>query len=113
AADLPLLKAHLFNLYPRSAIESHQAGFDNSDQEFASCLAGGPGGGEALFASPLLLKESYCFPIPTFRKAPTDPLAALIAVMERLGPGEWVLLQVLFCRARQPWAENLRLACQD
>ena len=38
---------------------------------------------------------------------------ALVAVVERLGNNEWALLQVLFCRARHPWAENLRFACDD
>jgi len=26
---------------------------------------------------------------------------------------EWAVVQVLFCRAKHPWAENLRTACED
>ncbi|HEY7327868.1 MAG TPA: type IV secretion system DNA-binding domain-containing protein [Gemmataceae bacterium] len=111
--DLPLVKAQLHNLYPRSAVESHQMGFHESDHQFKSSLLGGPNGGDSFFASSCRLEAPYCFPIRTFGKADTDPLAALIAVMERLGKHEWALLQVLFCRARHSWAENLRLACED
>jgi hypothetical protein len=111
--DLPLLKAQLHSLYPRSAVESHQVGFHDADQEFKSCLHGGPQGADPCFVSPLCLDAPYCFPIRTFKPSSTDPLAALVAVMEQLGHHEWALLQVLFCRARHPWAENLRIACED
>ena len=33
--------------------------------------------------------------------------------MDELERDEWAILQVLFCRARQPWADNLRVACED
>jgi hypothetical protein len=111
--DLPLLKAQLHCLYPRAAVESRHVGFHDSDHQFASCLRGDPNGTDAFFATPLCLEAPYCFPLRTFRTAVTDPMAAMIAVMERLGRDEWALLQVVFCRARHRWAENLRLACED
>jgi hypothetical protein len=107
-ADLPLLKAQLHSLYPRSAVESHQVGFHCADHQFASNIFGGP-----FFASTVYLDAPYCFPIRTFRVGPVDPLAALVAVMERLGKDEWTLLQVVFFRARHSWADNLRSACED
>jgi hypothetical protein len=112
-ADLPLLKAQLNSLYPRSAVESHQLGFHESDHQFQSCLLGGPDGCDPFFVTPVCLQAPYCFPIRTFGRTAPDPLAALVAAMERLGKDEWALLQVLFRRARHPWADNLRTACQD
>lgn len=111
--DLQLLKAQLHGLYPRSAVESHQVGFRDSDHQFQSCLQGDPDGSDPILVTPVCLEAPYCFPIRTFATGPTDPLGALVAAMERLGKNEWALLQVLFHRARHPWAENLRLACQD
>lgn len=111
--DLQLLKAQLHGLYPRSSVESHEAGIHEYDQQFASLLRGGADLSDALFVTTLKLETPYCFAIRTFRTGSTEPLAALIAVMEGLGSGEWALLQVTFCRARHAWAQNLRLACQD
>src|ERR1051326_538399 len=111
--DLPLLKAQLHSLYPRSAVESHQVGFHNADHAFANCIRGGQNGSDPLFVSPCRLQEPYCFPIRLVDKTGPDPMTALIAVMDRLGTDEWALLQVIFCRARHHWAENLRIACED
>jgi hypothetical protein len=112
-ADLSLLKAQLHGLYPRSAVEGHQSGFHDWDHQFADSLLGVQDGGEPFFVTPLCLESPYCFPVRTLRAAPAAPLAALVAVMDRLADGEWALLQVLFRRARHPWAENLRAACED
>lgn len=111
--DLSLLNAQLRSLFPRSAVECHQMGFHDSDHQFRSSLLGESNGENSIFVAPLCLEAPYCFPIRTFRTASDDPLAALLAVMERLGNSEWALLQVLFSRARNPWAENLHLACED
>lgn len=111
--DLQLVKAQLHSHFPRSAVESHQVGFDDSDQRFANALRGGQNGSDSFFATPLCLESPYCFPIRTFKPTSTDPLGALIALMDRLRKNEWALVQVLFCRARHRWAENLRIACQD
>jgi hypothetical protein len=113
AADLLLVQAQLHSLYPRSAVEAHPVGVDDADQPFTSLLLGGPDGTDPLYVSPLCLEAPYCFPIRAFRTAATEPLAALIAVMERLGTNEWALAQVRFSRARHKWAENLRTACRD
>jgi hypothetical protein len=111
--DLPLLKAQLHSLYPRSAVESHQQGFHESDHQFKSSVLGRPDGTDPLFVTPLCLAAPYCFPIRTSWTASADPVGALVALMDRLENNQWALLQIIFQRARHPWANNLRLACQD
>jgi hypothetical protein len=88
-------------------------GFHDSDHQFTSFVLGGPNGTDPFFVTPFRLEAPYCFPFRTFRTPATDPLAALIAVMDRLGNSEWALLQVIFGRARHRWTENLRQACED
>ena len=111
--DVPLLEAQLHSLYPHSAVESHQYGFHDADHEWKDRLCGGLGREDRLFVAPLYLAAPYCFPIRTFTKLANDPLATVVAVMDELGADEWALAQVLFCRAKHPWAENLRIACED
>ena len=110
---MPLLEAQLHSLYPHSAVESHQYGFHDADHEWKDRLCGGLGREDRLFVAPLYLAAPYCFPIRTFTKLANDPLATVIAVMDELGADEWALVQVLFCRAKHSWAENLRIACED
>jgi len=86
--DLPLLQAQLQSLYPRSAVESHQVGFHESDHQFRKCLQSDPDGSDTFFVSPLCLETPYCFPIRTSERSAADPLATLVAVMERLGTNE-------------------------
>lgn len=113
SADLNLVVAQLQSLYPRSAVESHEMGRHDFDRQFECCLLGDSGGADPISVTPLCLETAYCFPIRTSWTASTDPVASLIALMEQFAGDEWALLQVLFCRARHPWAQNLRLACQD
>jgi len=107
------LEAQLHSLYPHSAVESHQFGFHDADREWEERLCGGSDREDRPFVAPLYLAAPYCFPIRTFTKLVNDPLATVVAVMDELGGDEWALVQVLFCRAKRSWAENLRVACED
>lgn len=112
-ADVPLLEAQLHNCYPRSAIVTRQYDGNEADCEWEERLCGEPDRQDQLCVAPLYLAEPYCFPIRTYSKFLADPLSPAIAVMDELRQDEWALLQVFFSRARRPWAENLRSACED
>ena len=111
-SDIPLLEAQLHANYPRSATVTCSFDEENAEQEWKDRLCGWDCQ-DPLYVSPLFLAEPYCFPIRTFSKFGPDPLATAVAVMDELNEDEWALVQVLFCRAEHPWAENLRLACED
>jgi hypothetical protein len=113
--DRALLEAQLHTLYPRSAVVTREYDWENTDEEFAErvCALGSYGENEPPFlVVPLYLPEPYCHPIRTFSKLDTDPLAPAVAILEELRAGEWALVQVLFQRAKHPWANNLRMACE-
>jgi hypothetical protein len=112
-SDVSLVESHLRTLFPRSAIDSGEYEHNDFDRAFESCLTDGASSGERFFAASLCLKAPYCFPLRTFPKLSNDPLSGVIAVIEELREDEWALLQVLFCRARHDWADNLKMACQD
>ena len=59
------------------------------------------------------LSSEFMRPLKTFRKLDPDPLANLIGAMEGIGKGELGLLQVLFERARHPWAQDILRSVTD
>jgi len=111
--DAPLLEAQLHTLYPRSAVITRKFDPEGADLEWADRLGAGEDQEHPLFVAPLYLPRPYCHPIRVFSKSDTDPLAPAIAVLDELRPDEWAVIQVMFCRAEHPWADNLRLACED
>jgi hypothetical protein len=111
--DTPLLEAQLHNLYPRSAVEPRTYGFSQAGLEWKARLCGESCQEDLLWIAPLYLAAPYCFAIRNFPKLANDPLSTAVAVMDELRGDEWALIQVLFCRAKHSWAENLRLACED
>jgi hypothetical protein len=111
--DVPLVEAHLHSHYPRSAVVSQEQGWMDADIEWSDRLRGGKDREDPLFVAPLFLTDLSCVPIRTYRTFETDPLGVAIAVMDELGRDEWALVQILFARASQPWADNLRRACDD
>ena len=111
--DVALLEAQLHSLYPRSAVVTREFDAEDADLEWADRICGSEDQEHPLFVTPLFLSEPYCHPIRTFSKLDTDPLAPAIAVLDELRAEEWAVVQVLFCRAKHPWAENLRMACED
>ena len=111
--DVPLLESQLHSHYPRSAVVTYNFEEENADQEWKDRLCGGLDREDPLYVAPLYLAEPYCFPIRTFSKFGPDPLAPVVALMDELKRNEWALVQVLFCRAKHPWTENIRMACED
>jgi hypothetical protein len=111
--DVPLLLAQLHSLYPRAAITAHEQECEECDFEWSDRIRGGKDRQDPLIVAPLFLADFWCFPVRTYRTFDTDPLGVAVAVMDELGPDEWALIQVLFARARQPWADNLRPACRN
>lgn len=115
-ADISLLEAQLHTLYPRSAVvtrEFDDSGEHSADREWSDRICDADDGSHPFCVAPLCLAGPYCHPIRTFSKLDNDPLASAIAILEELQEDEWAVVQVLFSKAMHPWAENLRMACQD
>jgi hypothetical protein len=59
------------------------------------------------------LSYEFMRPLRTFRKLDPDPLIGLIGAMEGVAKGELGLLQVLFQRVQNPWAEDVLRSVTD
>ncbi len=56
------------------------------------------------------LAREFMLPLASFRSLDPDPLLALFGAMAELEVGEAALVQVLFERVREPWAESVMQA---
>jgi hypothetical protein len=56
------------------------------------------------------LAREFMLPLTSFRSLDPDPLLPLLGAMAELEPGEAALVQVLFERVREPWAESVMRA---
>lgn len=112
-SDLPLTESQLHALYPASAIVPRQHGWDEQDFEWHDRLRSSADREDPIVAVPLCLSGPYCAPVRTVLSLDSDPLGSAIAIMDELGPNEWLMIQVLFTRAKHRWAENLQAAAED
>lgn len=53
------------------------------------------------------LSDEFFLPIRTFPSFKIDPYIALVAGLSRAGVNEWVCLQILFERVRNPWGKAI------
>jgi len=111
--DVAFLEAQLHTLYPRAAVIARPFEPEGADLEWYQRTCGSDWQRYPLFAAPLCLAGPYCHPIRTFSRFDEDPLGPALAVLDELKDNEWAVLQILCCRALNPWGENLRLACED
>ncbi len=56
------------------------------------------------------LAREFMLPLVSFRSLDPDPLLPLLGALSELDPGEAGLVQVLFERVREPWAESVMRA---
>ena len=59
------------------------------------------------------LAREFMLPLASFRSLDPDPLLPLFGALSELGPGEAGLVQVLFERVREEWAESVMRAVHD
>lgn len=59
------------------------------------------------------LSHEFFLPLSTSWRGGADPFVPLIPALARAGPGEFVALQVLFERVRNPWARAIVSAIDD
>jgi hypothetical protein len=65
------------------------------------------------FAVDLGLKDEFMRPLRVWNKFDPDPLTGCIATLESLNYGEFGMLQVLFQKAANPWAESVYRSVTD
>jgi hypothetical protein len=59
------------------------------------------------------LSDEFFLPLGTVSSFRVDPYIALVAGLSQAGDDEWVCLQILFERARNPWGKAISLALSD
>jgi len=59
------------------------------------------------------LSNEFMRPLRVYERLDSDPLVSVAGALSHLGEGELGLLQVLFQRARYPWAESVLRAVTD
>jgi len=111
--DIALLEAQLHNHYPRSAVATHEWGYEDEDCEWEDRIRSRAERADPVYVAPLFLEAPYCFPIRIYPGFDADPLGVPLAVMDELRRDEWALVTVLFTRTKELWADNLRAACED
>lgn len=70
-------------------------------------------GGGAVVIAELGLAHEFMIPLRTMKKLDIDPLAGIVAVLAGLQADEVGVFQVLFRRARHPWAKETMRAVLD
>lgn len=73
---------------------------------------GWTGGGEVVVVD-FGLSEEFMRPVLRFRRFEPDPLTGVVAALSAVEDSEAALLQVLWKRVQQPWAEHALIAVQD
>jgi hypothetical protein len=100
APDTSLLANELRAFFPEVSIGEEDGGLRNVWTR---------GEGETVSLHFGLARE-FMLPLASFRSFDPDPLLSLLGAMAELDPGEAGLVQVLFERVREPWAESVMRA---
>ncbi|MCA9096500.1 MAG: hypothetical protein KDA68_23635, partial [Planctomycetaceae bacterium] len=107
-SDAQQVEHQLLAQYPNSAV---LVGNDECDEEDTEIF--GDVSNEEGYGKTLALRQPYFQTLRLFTKLDPDPLGVILAAMDHLGNDDWAIVQILFQRAVQPWAETLDSALSN
>jgi hypothetical protein len=100
APDAALLANQLRAFFPEVGVQAEPAGLHEAWTR---------GAGETVLVQFGLARE-FMLPLTSFRSLDPDPLLPLFGALSELEPGEAGLVQILFERVREEWAESVMRA---
>lgn len=107
-SDAKQVQHQLLAQYPNSAVLVGQEECASEDSEISGDI-----GNEEGYGSSIALRHPYFQTIRLFTKLDPDPLGVVLAAMDHLERDEWALVQILFQRTEQPWADTVATVLQN